>query len=210
MVASIPTGITTSRRAASTLLEPGLELETQGPHPHPMPHIPPSSPSASPSAAEIETVLQSAGGEGEQLRGRRGAFELWQSWCRGTESPGHSPAAAQWSKHTPGPLPIHTSQLGRILLTPTSSPQSFKHKHEKKYHSALSDILRGRKSHPARPPLTQTPPPLCCPQRGLYNLNKFHYTAQKVCPGQGALGKKARNLPALCSSPWEHQARNQH
>lgn len=53
---------------------------------------------------------------------------------------------------------------------------------EKKYHSALPDTLQGRKSHPTRPPLTQTPPPPRCHQRGLYNLNKSHRTAQRGLP----------------------------
>lgn len=101
----------------------------------------------------------------------------------------------------------HRSRLERIPLTASSS-WSFKNRFKKKCFSVFPSMLQARKSHPARPPSTQMPPPLCCCQRDLYNLKKSPCVAQGVCPGQvgdGAFRKKAgdslaRQLPAPAGS----------
>lgn len=64
------------------------------------------------------------------------------------------------------------AQLKRILITAVSSSRAFKNRFKGKRLSVFPSTLQARKFHPARPSPKQTPPPLCCPQRGLYNLKK--------------------------------------
>lgn len=75
--------------------------------------------------------------------------------------------------------PAPRSQVKRSLITAVSSSQSFKNRFKKKRLSVFPSTLQARKFHPARPSPTQTPPPVCCPQRGLYN----HKESPWVAPG---------------------------
>lgn len=70
----------------------------------------------------------------------------------------------------PSLCPAARSQLKRILITAVSSSRAFKNRFKRKCLSVFPSTLQARKFHPARPSPKQTPPPLCCPQRGLYNL----------------------------------------
>lgn len=84
----------------------------------------------------------------------------------------------------------------------------------KKRLSVFPSTLQARKSHPARPPPTQTPPPLRCRQRGLYNLKKSPCAARggfvQARQERELSGRKLEtrwHASAPCS-PGSSQARN--
>ena len=117
--------------------------------------------------------------------------------CRGMESPvplrggalttAWAPCSRASVRLAPCLRPAHRSRLERIPLTAVSSSRSFKNRLKKKCLSVFPSTLQARKSHPARPPPTQTPPPpLRCRQRGLYNLKK------SPCVAQGGLSRPGR------------------
>lgn len=97
--------------------------------------------------------------------------------CSRKGGPDHGLGTVQRSKGAPGPLPIAAGwRRSRSQRFPPLGHSKIDSR--KKCLSVFPSTLQARKSHPARPPPTQTPPPLCCHQRGLYNLKKSPCVAQ--------------------------------
>lgn len=120
--------------------------------------------------------------------------------CSRKGGPDHGLGTVQRSKRAPGPLPIAAGWRGsRSQRFPPLGHSKIDSR--KKRLSVFPSTLQARKSHPARPPPTQTPPPLCCHQRGLYNLKKSPCVAQGgLSRPEGAFRRKARNPLAHVSS----------